>query len=76
MKMLASTVQFSSYGRQPVHTLVSHHHQVIDTRRPAPQATHTKRVSNLKESTTKQRPIPQDPTACQTATHPTREQAA
>ena len=66
-KMLASTMQFSSYGREPLPT-------------PAPTPTHPHRArrgrfdrrSGPQKKQTQQRPFPQDPTACQTPHRATR----
>jgi hypothetical protein len=78
-KMLASTVQFSSYGRSPPHTRRLPTHPTP----PAGARTRTsgspKRRSRTSGPPTRgspvaegssRSPIPQDPTACQAPTHP------
>jgi hypothetical protein len=78
-KMLASTVQFSSYGRRPPSTrrLPTHPAQPRRARQagerfteraiPHEQAPHPGEPSRRRTSRS---PIPQDPTACQAPTHP------
>ncbi len=69
MKMLASTVQFSSYGRTTGPHLRQHHETAADAKRAGP-ARSTHPPGQTPRRNQPHGPIPQDPTACQkTPTH-------